>query len=65
MNADFWKAVGIRALRTWIEAFLAAIPATFATGIDWVLAVETACYAAAISALLAISTGLPETPATK
>lgn len=60
MSKKFWKAIGIRALRTWIQAFLAAIPATFAIGIDWLLAFETACYAAAISALMAIATGLPE-----
>lgn len=60
MSAEFWKAVGIRALRTWIEGFIAVIPATYASGIDWKTAVLTATYAAGISALMAISTGLPE-----
>lgn len=61
MNIDFWKAVGIRALRTFIQGFIAAIPATYAAGIDWKTALITASYAALISALMAILTGLPET----
>ena len=55
-----WKAIFIRVLRTFIEGFLAVIPATWSTGIDWVMALETAGYAAFIGFLMALLTGLPE-----
>ena len=54
MSKDFWKAVGIRALRSFIEGFIGVMPASFTAGMDiWkvlLLAVETGAYVALISA---------------
>lgn len=55
------KAAGIRALRTWAQAFIACLPVTAATmqSIDWGMAASTACVAAILSLLTSLA-GLPE-----
>lgn len=55
------KAAGIRAIKTWAQAFLACIPVTAVamTQIDWGMAASTACVAAILSLLTSLA-GLPE-----
>lgn len=64
---DYWKqwfkAAGIRAIRTWAQAMIAAMPVTAATlgSIDWVVCASTATVAAILSLLTSVA-GLPEVP---
>lgn len=55
------KAAGIRAVKTWAQAFIACLPVTAATmqSIDWGFALSTACVAAILSLLTSLA-GLPE-----
>ena len=55
------KAAGIRAVKTWAQAFIACMPVTAATmgDIDWAMAASTACVAAILSLLTSLA-GLPE-----
>ena len=58
---EWLRAAGIRAVKTWAQAFLACVPMTNATlgDVNWAVAISTATLAAIIS--LAMSTaGLPE-----
>lgn len=62
MNKSFWKAVAIRAIRTFAQGMLAAIGTT-AVGInqvDWVGAASIGATGAVISVLMAVANGLPE-----
>lgn len=58
---DWLKAAGIRAIKTWAQAFIACMPVTSATmgEIDWAFAASTATVAAILS-LLTSTAGLPE-----
>ncbi len=60
-NAEWWKAAGIRALRTFAEAALAYIGtgATVLGDVNW-LAVLSAGAFGAVSSLLLAMAGLPE-----
>lgn len=61
MNKNFWRAVGIRALRTACETALAYIgTAALLTDVNWWGVLSSAAMGAIVSALLAIATGLPE-----
>lgn len=55
------KAAGIRAIKTFAQALIAALPTTAATlgSIDWCVAISTACVAAILSVLTSIA-GIPE-----
>lgn len=55
------RAAGIRAVKTWAQAFIACLPVTAATmaQIDWAMAASTACVAAILSLLTSLA-GLPE-----
>lgn len=55
------KAAGIRAIKTFAQAFIACLPVTAATmaQIDWGMAASTACVAAILSLLTSLA-GLPE-----
>ena len=55
------KAAGVRAVKTWAQAFIACLPVTAATmqSIDWGMAASTACVAAILSLLTSLA-GLPE-----
>lgn len=56
----WWKAAGIRALRTFAQAAAAMIPAAVTiTQVDWKAVVGTAVLAALLSVLTSLS-GLPE-----
>lgn len=58
----FAQAILIRAIRTFCQAFVAAIPTTAATlgSVQWVTVISTAALAAVISVATSIATGLPE-----
>lgn len=73
MSKKFWKAAGIRALRTFCQNLISTIPAGFIVtpvmlkeldiSIMYVIAawLVTAVIAAGVSVLTSIATGLPET----
>lgn len=62
MNSfDFWKAAGIRALRTFIQVILAVWTAgQLITEVDWRLVLLSAFSSAVYSLLTSILAGLPE-----
>ena len=61
MNADFWKAAGIRALRTFIQVILAVWTAgQLITEVDWKFLLLSAFSSAVYSILTSILAGLPE-----
>lgn len=56
----WWKAAGIRALKTFAQAAVAAIGASAALGdVDWVLVASSAALAAVLSILTSVA-GIPE-----
>ena len=60
MSAAWWRAAGIRAVRTFAQTAVAIIPVTaIITEVDWV-AVGSAAVLAAILSLLTSVAGLPE-----
>lgn len=61
MNRDFWKAAGIRALRTFIQVILAVWTAgQLITEVDWKFLLLSAFSSAVYSMLTSILAGLPE-----
>lgn len=61
MDKQFWKAAGIRALRTMAQTAVAMIPtAVTIAQVDWVTVTGTAALAGVVSLLTSIATGLPE-----
>lgn len=63
MNAKWWKAAAIRALRTFAQAAIAVIPTSaLLTEVNWLMVLSTAAVAAILSILTSIATGLPEAP---
>ena len=61
MGADFWKAAGIRALRTFCQSAVATIGTTaILSEVNWLMVGSTALLAAILSVLNSIATGLPE-----
>ena len=66
MNEQFWKAAGIRALRTMAQTAVAMIPtAVTIAQVDWVAVTGTAALAGVVSLLTSIATGLPEVDPTE
>jgi hypothetical protein len=61
MDVKFWKAVGVRAVRTFAQGMLGALGTTAVgvTEIDWVGAASIGATAAIVSVLMALG-GLPE-----
>jgi len=61
MDVKYWKAVGIRAVRTFAQGMLGALGTTAVgvTEIDWVGAASIGATAAILSVLMALG-GLPE-----
>ena len=61
MMKKWFKAAGIRAVRTFAQAFVAMIPTTavLLTEIDWVMCLSGAALAAVLSLLTSVA-GLPE-----
>lgn len=61
MGADFWKAAGIRALRTVAQTAVATIGTTAVIqDVNWVVVGSSALLAGILSVLTSIATGLPE-----
>lgn len=60
MTKKWWKAAGIRALRTFAQAAIAAIGTTaLITDVNWLVVGSTALLAAVLSFLTSLA-GLPE-----
>lgn len=60
-NIEFWKAAGVRALRTFIQVILAVWTAgQLITEVDWKMVLLSAFSAAVYSLLTSILAGLPE-----
>lgn len=63
MNKDFWKALGIRCIRTFLTTILGVWTAgTLITDIDWSATLLAAVSATVYIVLLSIVSGLPEVP---
>ena len=61
MSKKFWKAAGIRAIKTLCQTALAMIPTGIAISqIGWLEIVEVSLTACILSLLTSIATGLPE-----
>jgi len=61
MGADFWKAAGIRALRTVAQTAVATIGTTAVIqDVNWLVVGSSALLAGILSILTSIATGLPE-----
>lgn len=58
---QWFKAATVRAVKTWAQAFIAAMPVTGATlgSIDWIICASTATVALILSLLTSLA-GLPE-----
>lgn len=65
MTKEFWKAAGIRAVRTMAQTAVALIGtnAVGVTTVDWVGVASGAALAGIVSVLTSIGTGLPEVEA--
>lgn len=61
MTKDFWKATGIRALRTVCQTAVAMIgTSAVMTDVDWQMVVSASILSGILSVLTSIATGLPE-----
>lgn len=57
----FWKAAGIRAVRTMAQTAVAAIGTAAVLGeVNWLGVVSASCLAGVLSILTSVATGLPE-----
>lgn len=61
MSKEFWKAAGIRALKTVCQTAVATIgTAMVVTDVNWVYVLSASALAGILSLLTSISVGLPE-----
>lgn len=61
MTIEFWKAAGIRAIRTVCQTAIATIGTTAVLqDVNWVLVASSSALAGLLSILNSIATGLPE-----
>ena len=62
MTKEFWKALLIRTVKTWCQAFVGAIggTATVLSDVNWQVALSGATLAAIICFFWNLGTGLPE-----
>ena len=61
MNKEFWKAAGIRALKTICQTAVASIStALVLEEVNWVFVISSSGLAGLLSILTSIATGLPE-----
>lgn len=61
MKSVFWKAAGIRALRTVAQTAVAVIgTSAMIEEVNWLAVASTSLLAGAVSILTSIATGLPE-----
>ena len=60
-SPEFWKAAGIRALKTFCQTAIAAIGTTaLIEQVNWLVIGSASLLAAILSLLTSIATGLPE-----
>jgi hypothetical protein len=63
VKREFWKAAGIRALRTVAQTAIAAIgTSALVEDVNWLAVGSAAVLAGILSLLTSIATGLPEAP---
>ena len=63
MNKEFWKAAGIRALRTVCQTAIAMIgTSVLMTDVNWIAVGSASILSGILSILTSIATGLPEAP---
>ena len=62
MDTEFWKALLVRTVKTWCQAFVGAIggTATVLSDVNWSVALSGATLAAIICFVWNLGTGLPE-----
>ena len=61
MNGEFWRAAGIRAVRTMCQTAIATIgTSVMLTDVNWQAVVSASVLAGILSLLTSIATGLPE-----
>ena len=61
MNKEFWKATGIRALRTICQTAVAMIgTSAVMTDVNWKMVLSASALSGILSVLTSIATGLPE-----
>ena len=61
MTKEFWKAAGIRALRTVCQTAVATIgTAALVTDVNWSMVASASLLAGILSIMTSIVTGLPE-----
>lgn len=61
MDKDFWRAAGIRALRTIAQTAVASMgTAALITEVNWVQVLSASALAGVLSLLTSVATGLPE-----
>lgn len=61
MNKEFWKAAGMRAIKTMAQTAIPLIPVSISiTQIDWLTVIGVSAAAGILSILTSIATGLPE-----
>lgn len=66
MTKEFWKAAGIRALKTICQTAIALIGmATVLQDVDWLYVLSASALAGLLSLLTSVATGLPEVDITK
>ena len=63
MTKEFWKAAGIRAIRTVCQTAVATIGTTAVLqDVNWIMVGSSALLAGILSILTSIATNLPEAP---
>lgn len=61
MSKEFWRAAGIRAVKTVCQTTVALIgTTTLISSVDWKTVVSASIMSGVVSLLTSISTGLPE-----
>lgn len=61
MDREFWRAAGIRALRTVCQTAVASMgTAALITEVNWVQVLSASALAGVLSLLTSVATGLPE-----